>query len=46
MGGKIFTFAILFIGLGIIAIPTGIFASALAKAREILQEEKENSAGN
>jgi len=33
-GGKIFTFFILIIGLGIIAIPTGLFASALSKARE------------
>ena len=31
-GGKIFTFLILMIGLGIIAIPAGIIASALSRA--------------
>ena len=35
VGGRVFTFFVLIIGLGIIAIPTGIFASALAKAREM-----------
>ncbi len=39
-GGKIFTFFILIIGLGIIAVPTGMVASALAKARN--EEEIEN----
>lgn len=38
-GGKMFTFFILVIGLGIIAIPTGIFASALSLARTELKEE-------
>ena len=33
-GGKLFTFFILTIGLGIVAIPTGLVASALSKARE------------
>lgn len=33
-GGKVFTFFILIIGLGIVAVPTGLFASALSKARE------------
>ena len=37
VGGKIFTFFILMIGLGIVAVPTGLMASALSKARE---EEK------
>ncbi len=37
IGGKIFTFFILMIGLGIIAIPTGLIASALTK---IIQDEK------
>ena len=32
-GGKIFTFFILLIGLGIISVPTGMVASALSKAR-------------
>ncbi|MCZ6520712.1 MAG: ion transporter, partial [Bacteroidetes bacterium] len=30
----IFTFFILLIGLGVVAVPAGIFASALIKARE------------
>jgi voltage-gated potassium channel len=33
VGGKIFTFLILIVGLGIIAVPTGMVATALAKAR-------------
>lgn len=39
-GGKIFTFFILIIGVGIVTIPAGLVASALSKAREI--QEKEN----
>tara|TARA_B100000965_G_C19555902_1_gene742170 strand:- start:823 stop:1011 length:189 start_codon:yes stop_codon:yes gene_type:complete len=31
VGGKIFTSLIVTIGLGIIAVPTGLFASALSK---------------
>ncbi|MHC4233135.1 MAG: ion transporter [Planctomycetota bacterium] len=34
VGGKIFTFFVLMIGLGIVAVPTGLMASALSKARE------------
>lgn len=37
-GGRFFTFLLLMIGLGIIAIPSGIIASALSRAR-IEQEE-------
>ena len=40
IGGKIFTFIILMIGLGIVAVPAGLFASALSKAR--LEETKPN----
>ena len=40
VGGKVFTFIILMIGLGIIAIPAGMISSALTEAREI--EEKNN----
>ncbi len=40
VGGKVFTFFVLFIGLGIVAIPAGIFASALSKAREILNNNE------
>jgi voltage-gated potassium channel len=39
-GGRIFTCCILMIGLGIIAVPTGLLASALSQARE-----EEGSAG-
>lgn len=39
-GGKIFTFFILLIGVGIITIPAGLIASALSKAREIDDEKK------
>ena len=37
-GGKFFTFAILMIGLGIVAVPTGLVASALSNVQE--DEEK------
>lgn len=37
-GGRIFTFLVLAIGLGIVAVPAGLMASALSKARE--QEEQ------
>ncbi|KIX12402.1 ion transporter [Dethiosulfatarculus sandiegensis] len=39
IGGKIFTFLVLSVGLGIVAVPTGLLASALASAREIEQED-------
>jgi voltage-gated potassium channel len=39
-GGKLFTFIILIIGLGIIAVPTGMVASALARARKEEDEEQ------
>lgn len=38
VGGKIFTFFILLIGVGIVTIPAGLVASALSKAREIEEE--------
>lgn len=38
MGGKIFTFFILLISIGVVTVPAGLIASALSKAREI--EEK------
>lgn len=41
-GGKIFTFFILLIGLGIVAIPTALFASAMNSARSSESEEEEN----
>ncbi|WP_428306982.1 ion transporter [Lacipirellula sp.] len=33
VGGKIFTFGVLLIGLGIVSVPAGLVASALSKAR-------------
>lgn len=41
VGGKIFTFMILMVGLGIVAVPAGVLSSALAKARQEEKEEKE-----
>lgn len=34
-GGKVFTFVVLIVGLGIVSIPAGLIASALSKARDI-----------
>lgn len=42
VGGKIFTFFILLIGVGIVTIPAGLVATALSKAREIENEEVES----
>lgn len=39
VGGKIFTFFVLIIGLGIVAVPAGLMASALSKARELEDEQ-------
>lgn len=33
-GGKLFTFVVLMIGLGIVAVPTGLIASALSQVRD------------
>ncbi len=41
LGGKIFTFFVLIIGVGIVTLPAGIMATALTKARII--EEKEEA---
>ncbi|WP_299204528.1 ion transporter [Brumimicrobium sp.] len=41
MGGKLFTFLILMIGVGIVTIPAGLVASALTKARQMEEEEEE-----
>ena len=40
IGGRVFTFLILMVGLGIVAVPAGLLASALSKARS--EEQKEN----
>ncbi|XZE19448.1 ion transporter [Pirellulaceae bacterium SH449] len=39
VGGKIFTFVMLMVSLGFISVPTGLVASALAKARQIEEQE-------
>ena len=39
-GGRLFTFLILMIGMGIIAVPPGIISSALSKARQEQEEDK------
>jgi voltage-gated potassium channel len=43
VGGKIFTFFILLIGVGIVTIPAGLVASALSKAREIEEENNKKT---
>ncbi|WP_299115399.1 ion transporter [uncultured Winogradskyella sp.] len=40
VGGRVFTFIILLIGLGIVAIPTGIISSSLTKVVEPHSEEE------
>lgn len=39
VGGKIFTFFVLIIGIGVVTVPAGLVATALAKARKIEEEE-------
>jgi len=39
-GGKVFTFFILMIGLGVVSIPAGLLASALSEAREVEEASK------
>jgi voltage-gated potassium channel len=34
-GGRVFTFFVLLVGLGIVSVPAGLVASALSKAREL-----------
>ncbi|GET31573.1 ion transporter [Prolixibacter bellariivorans] len=41
IGGKIFTFFVLVVGIGIVTVPAGLVASGLSKARQIEQEEME-----
>ena len=38
IGGRIFTFVVLGIGLGVVSIPAGLIASALSKARAMEEE--------
>ncbi len=39
VGGRIFTFLVLMTGLGVVAVPTGIMASALTKVRKLEDDE-------
>jgi voltage-gated potassium channel len=39
-GGKIFTFLVLMIGLGMVAVPAGILSSSLSKARDVEDKDK------
>jgi voltage-gated potassium channel len=43
LGGRIFTFVILMIGLGIVAVPAGLLASALSEAKIQEKEKKETT---
>lgn len=45
-GGRIFTFFVLMVGLGMVAVPTGLFASALSKAREDAEMERKACNGD
>ena len=38
---EVFTFFVLTVGLGVVAVPAGLVASALSKAREMEDQEKE-----
>lgn len=40
IGGKIFTFFVLIIGVGVVTVPAGLVATALSKAREIQDKSK------
>ncbi|MEW4490478.1 ion transporter [Thalassoglobus sp. JC818] len=40
-GGRVFTFFLLLVGLGVISVPAGLVASALAQARKMEDEAKE-----
>jgi len=42
LGGKIFTFFVLIIGIGVVTIPAGLVATSLSKAREIQEKDIES----
>ena len=42
MGGKIFTFVMLMTGLGVVAIPAGLFAAAFQQVREEEKKTKQD----
>lgn len=39
LGGRLFTFVVLMVGLGVVAVPSGLFASALSEARKQILDE-------
>lgn len=39
LGGRLFTFLVLMIGLGVVSVPSGLMASSLSEARRQMQEE-------
>ena len=39
VGGKIFTFMVPIIGLGVVSVPAGLVASALSEARRVEQRD-------
>ena len=41
VGGKIFTFFVLLIGVGVITVPAGLVATSLSKARDLQDQESE-----
>lgn len=43
IGGKVFTFFILILGIGIVTIPAGLVATALTKARTLEEKEEDGS---
>jgi voltage-gated potassium channel len=43
VGGRVFTFLVLMVGLGIVAVPSGMIAAALGEARRLENEEREAS---
>lgn len=45
-GGRFFTTVILFVGLGLVAVPAGIVSSALSEARKIQNDEAKQNPGN
>ena len=44
LGGRIFTFFVLMLGLGVVAVPAGIFASALSEARQRMLDDDNETA--
>lgn len=39
LGGKVFTFFVIILGIGVVTVPAGLVATALTKARNIEEEE-------